>query len=108
VSATSLQHNPPEVFSLEAWFQTTSLTGGKIVGWSSRATSQNSQKHDRQLYLDNQGRVNFGTRPTNQRLVVTSPTGGFNDGAWHHAVGSLSSEGLSSTSTEFRWRRALT
>ncbi len=38
--------------------------------------------------MDNLGRVNFGTRPTNQRLVVTS-TGSYNDGAWHHAVGSL-------------------
>ena len=44
--------------------------------------------------MDNLGRIHFGTKPTNQRLVVTSPNGGYNDGQWHHAVGTLSSAGL--------------
>jgi PKD repeat protein len=44
--------------------------------------------------MDNLGRIHFGTRPTAQRLVVTSPNGGYNDGQWHHAVGTLSSAGL--------------
>jgi PKD repeat protein len=91
--ASSLQHNPPDVFSLEAWFKTTTLSGGRIVGWSNRNTQGSSTRHDRQIYMDNLGHIHFGTRPTNQRLVVSSPTS-YNDGAWHHAVGSLSSAGL--------------
>lgn len=86
------QHNPPDVFTLEAWFKTSSVTGGRILGWSSRI-DRNSQKHDRQLYMDNSGRIHFGTRPTNQRLVASS-TAGYNDGTWHHAVGTLSAAGL--------------
>jgi PKD repeat protein len=91
--ASSPQHNPPDIFSLEAWFKTTTVTGGRIVGWSNRNTQGSSSRHDRQIYMDNLGRVHFGTRPTNLRLVVSS-TNSYNDGAWHHAVGSLSSAGL--------------
>ncbi len=89
---TLVQHSPPDVFSIEAWFNTTSVTGGRILGWSNRS-DRNSQKHDRQLYLDNLGRIHFGARPTNQRLVASS-TSAYNDGAWHHVVGTLSNEGL--------------
>ena len=47
------QHNPPDVFTLEAWFKTTALTGGRIVGWSNRNTQGSSSRHDRQIYMDN-------------------------------------------------------
>ena len=70
-TASAVQHWAPDVMTVEAWFKTT-VTGGRIVGWSNRNTQGNSQKHDRQLYIDNTGQVNFGVRPTNQRLVVTS------------------------------------
>ena len=41
-TASSVQHHPPDVFSLETWFQTSSLTGGRIAGWSNRNTQGNS------------------------------------------------------------------
>ena len=91
-TASSVQHWPSDVMSLETWFKTTA-TGGRIAGWSNRNTQGNSQKHDRQLYIDNTGKLNFGARPNASRLVVTSP-GAVNDGQWHHAVGTLSKSGL--------------
>ena len=85
--------NPPDVFSLETWFKTTSTTGGRLLGWSNRNTTANSTKRDRQLYMDNSGRLNFGVKPNATRQVVTSPAS-YNDGAWHHAVASLSKAGM--------------
>ncbi|GAA5109344.1 hypothetical protein GCM10023339_09300 [Alloalcanivorax gelatiniphagus] len=85
--------NPPDVFTLETWFKTTSTTGGRLVGWSNRNTTANSTKRDRQLYMDNSGRLHFGVKPNAARQVVTSPSS-YNDGAWHHAVASLSTSGM--------------
>ncbi|WP_152187782.1 PKD domain-containing protein [Georgenia satyanarayanai] len=92
-AATTTQGNPPDVFTVETWFRTTTKTGGRLVGWSNRSTQGSSSKHDRQLYMDSSGRIHFGVKPNASRLVVTSPTG-FNDGGWHHAVATLSKDGM--------------
>jgi PKD repeat protein len=89
-STTTLEY-PPDIFSLEAWFKTTSTAGGKIIGWGNRNDA--STKTDRQMYLDDAGRVVFGVKPNALRQVVAS-AGAFNDGAWHHAVASLSAAGM--------------
>jgi PKD repeat protein len=80
----------PQTFTVEAWFKTNSTRGGKIIGFGSNATG-NSGSYDRQVYLDNSGRVTFGVYPGATR-TVTSGTG-FNDNQWHHVVASLSSKG---------------
>ena len=88
--------NPPDVFTLETWFKTTSTTGGRIVGWSHRNTTSNSTKHDRQLYMDNGGRLHFGVKPDAtapgrqqhrqlQRRCL-APRGGDPVGVGHEAV----------------------
>ena len=64
--------NPPDVFSLETWFKTTTTTGGRLLGWSNRNTTSNSTKRDRQLYMDNGGRLHFGVKPNATRQVVSS------------------------------------
>ena len=92
-AAAGTAANPPDVFSLESWFKTTSTTGGRLVGWSSSNTGTTSRKADRQIYMDNAGHVLFGTKPTNQRLAVSSPAT-YNNGNWHHVVGTLSKTGL--------------
>jgi PKD repeat protein len=89
---TTTIDDPPDLFTVEAWFRTTSLTGGKIIGRGNRNTS-GSSKHDRQLYLNSAGQLAFGVKPNASRLVVTSP-GTYRDGAWHHAVASLSPAGM--------------
>jgi len=92
-AATTTQGNPPDVFTLETWFRTTSTTGGRLIGWSNRSTQGSSSKHDRQLYMGSGGRIHFGVKPNASRLVVSSGTG-YNNGAWHHAVATLSKDGM--------------
>jgi PKD repeat protein len=91
-TTTTVLDSPPDVFSLEAWFRTTSTAGGEIIGRGDH-NDTNSAKVDRLIYLDDAGRVVFGVKPDATRRVVTS-AGGFNDGGWHHAVASLSKTGM--------------
>ena len=91
-TASAVQHWPSDTMTLEGWFKTT-VAGGRIAGWSNRNTQGNSNRHDRQLYIDTAGKLNFGARPAADRLVVTSDSA-VNDGQWHHAVGTLSKGGL--------------
>ncbi len=81
----------PAAFSVETWFQTTSTTGGKIVGWGNAATGT-STKADRHLYVDKNGRLVFGVDSTRMNTVASQTT--VNDGEWHHAVGTLDQNGL--------------
>ncbi|GAA1627076.1 hypothetical protein GCM10009790_07150 [Georgenia ruanii] len=92
-AATTTPGNPPDVFTIETWFKTRTTAGGRLVGWSNRNTQGSSSRHDRQLYMDNTGRIHFGVKPNASRLVVSSP-GRYNDGAWHHAVATLSKSGM--------------
>ena len=80
------------MFTLEAWFKTTSSSGGKIIGRGNRTTS-NSNKMDRHLYLTNSGQVAFGVKPDQTRQALTSP-GTYRNGAWHYAAASLSPAGM--------------
>ena len=90
-AATGTPIAGPQVFSVEAWFRTTSSAGGKIVGFGDRTTGQ-SANHDRHVYMDTAGRLNFGIW-TGATTVVSSP-GSYNDGTWHHVVATMSSSGL--------------
>ncbi len=89
--STSSSVAGPQTFSAEAWFKTTSTAGGKILGFGSSA-SGNSSSYDRQIYLSGNGTVTFGVYPGSVQTV--SSTSGFNDGQWHHVVGTLGSAGL--------------
>jgi len=77
--------------SVEAWFKTTT-SSGKIAGFGTSSSSTDSTSVDRHLYL-NGGRVVWGVYDTGARIVQSGT--GFNDGKWHHAVGTLSSAGMS-------------
>jgi PKD repeat protein len=83
--------SPPNVFSLETWFKTNSLTGGKLIGFGNKQTA-NSSNYDRQVYLDNAGHLIFGVYNVSAQ-VVTSP-GAYRDNKWHHVVASLSPDGM--------------
>lgn len=81
----------PDTFAVETWIRTTSTSGGKIAGFGS-ANTDVSSSYDRHLYLDDAGRIWFGAYPNEVRTVnsVTS----YNDGQWHHVVGTLGANGL--------------
>ncbi|UDY35503.1 PKD domain-containing protein [Dermatobacter hominis] len=86
---TATRISAPQVFSVEAWFRTTTTRGGKIIGFGSSNTG-NSTTNDRSVYMDNSGRIRFGA--TNA-TVLQSGTG-YNNGQWHHVVASMGPSGI--------------
>ncbi|MEV7631667.1 PKD domain-containing protein [Microbacterium sp. NPDC089318] len=86
LAASTSRIEGPQTFAIEAWFKTTTRVGGKIVGFGNQP-SGTSSSYDRHIYMDANGRVNFGVYPNASRIVTSS--GVYNDGEWHHAVASL-------------------
>ncbi len=91
-ASTGVAESGMATFSVEAWFKTTSTTGGKIVGFGNRPNGS-STNYDRHIYLDGTGRVTLGVQSDAVRTVSTG-TAGFNNGQWHHVVGTLSPDGM--------------
>ena len=81
----------PNTFSQEAWFKTTSTTGGKIVSFGDKPTGMSSS-YDRQIYMDAAGKVYFGVYSNG--VFTTRTTNALNDGAWHHVVATLDGTGM--------------
>jgi PKD repeat protein len=83
----------PQTFTVEAWFNTTTNSGGKIIGFGDRNTrTSSSNNHDRHVYMTTNGRLSFGVSSGGQRVVSSTDT--YNDGEWHHVAASLSSAGM--------------
>lgn len=81
----------PNTFAIEAWFKTTTTTGGKIVGFGN-ANSGQSSSYDRHVYMDTSGAIVFGVYPGDPRTIQSSA--GLNDNQWHHVVANLSASGM--------------
>lgn len=81
----------PTVFSVEAWFQTTTTSGGKIVGFGNSATGTSSS-YDRHIYMTSDGKLNFGTYNGATNIITSANS--YNDGAWHQVVGSIGANGM--------------
>ncbi|MCU1574745.1 MAG: hypothetical protein JWO93_2827, partial [Micrococcaceae bacterium] len=82
----------PNTFSSEAWFRSTSTTGGAIISFGN-ALNTLSDDVDRVVYMTNDGRINFGVAPLGVKKTVGTTTV-YNDGQWHHVVASLGSGGM--------------
>ena len=91
LSSAQIIGTAPQVFTLAIWFKTTSLQGGKLIGYGNVQTGPSGQ-FDRHLYLTDTGRVVFGVYVDGIR-TVTSPLG-YRDGRWHQAVATVSSTGM--------------
>lgn len=78
----------PTTFTLSAWVRTTTASGGGIIGFTNGSgANTTATSWDRQIYLRNDGLVNFGVWPT-AYFVVTS-TSAINDGRWHQITATL-------------------
>jgi hypothetical protein len=91
IASTRTSRYAPESFSVETWFKTTTSAGGQLIGWGTSQTG-NSGSSDRKLYLDNSGHLLFGVNPGGRRTVGSQGT--YRDGQWHHAVGTLGTDGM--------------
>ena len=84
----------PFRYTVETWFKTTTTRGGKIVGFgTSQSGTSSSSQSDHTLYMDNSGRINFGSRQGSNQVLTSAP--GLNNGQWHHAVGVQTDSGMS-------------
>ncbi|WP_241992067.1 LamG-like jellyroll fold domain-containing protein [Cryobacterium lyxosi] len=81
----------PGIYALEAWFSTTTTQGGKIIGFGSASTGL-SDSYDRHVYLQDDGRLVFGTWTGQANTIVTGLS--YNDGAAHHVLAQQSADGL--------------
>jgi signal peptidase I len=81
----------PTTFSIEAWFMTNSKAlNGKIIGLGSSRNTSSDNTYDRHIYLDKAGRIVFGVYYNEQKIVATPVGPIYNDGNWHHVVGTYS------------------
>ena len=83
--ATGASAAPTEM-TAQVWFKT-GTAGGRLLGFSDLQVG-NSGHRDRQLYVDNQGRVAFGVRAGGVKAVTSAKT--YHDNQWHQAVATLS------------------
>jgi hypothetical protein len=98
VSSTTKQDSP-SAFSVETWFKTTSTTGGRIIGFGDQQGGLDfngnptlSGAYDKQIYLTNDGRLAFGVWVGFADVLTT--TASYNDGQWHHVVGTQGPQGM--------------
>ncbi len=75
----------PTEMSAQVWFKT-STAGGRLLGFSDVQTP-NSARRDRQLYIDNTGRVAFGVRAAGVKALASTKS--YNDNQWHQAVATM-------------------
>jgi PKD repeat protein len=91
VARTQTLISGPNTFTLQAWFKTTTVLGGKIVGFGN--STLNSSSYDRHIYMDNLGRIWFGVRPYGVRTTLNT-TQPYNDGNWHQVTATLGAGGM--------------
>jgi gliding motility-associated-like protein len=88
--STSKSFSNPTNFTISIWFKTTTVSGGKLVGFGNNQTGTSTQA-DRHLYMDNLGKIYFGINNTSLGPVTISSALSYNDGNWHCATATLSS-----------------
>ena len=79
----------PQVYSVETWVKTTA-TSGRILGFGNTKTGL-STSYDRQLYLQNDGKVVFGA---GSPAVTLTSQAAINNGSWHHLVATQGPGGM--------------
>ena len=90
--STATQFTNPSVFTISIWFNTTTVKGGKLIGFGSAQTGS-SATADRHLYMSNSGQLYWGVYPNTYQTINTAAS--YNDGKWHHAVVTFGADGSS-------------
>jgi hypothetical protein len=74
----------PSTYTIEAWFKTSTTSGGKLVGFEN-GTGTTSNKFDRTVFMDNFGKLSFGGWTGSGSAMIVTPSA-YNDGQWHYLV----------------------
>ncbi|MFF8387650.1 LamG-like jellyroll fold domain-containing protein [Streptomyces kanasensis] len=80
-----------DAYTIETWFKTTTNRGGKLIGFGNNST-RNSGRYDKHLYMNNWGQLYFGAYDGTARTLSTLSS--YNDGKWHHVVGTQGPGGM--------------
>ena len=86
--ANSARFTNPQVFTLEAWFHTTT-DGGAILGFADAPTGTPAND-DRVIYMNNAGQLYFGVG-ANRTIHTTAK---YDDGSWHLVDATLGPDGM--------------
>ena len=89
---TTYAESHPAEATVQAWMQTTSTSGGRIIGFGSSQTN-NSTSSDLVLYVNSSNRIAFATTNGTTRSVTSTRT--VNDGAWHLVTATAGVNGIS-------------
>lgn len=81
----------PRSYSLEAWFKTSTTTGGKIIGFGN-SSNGNSSGYDRHVYMTPDGKLIYGVWVGFADTLQTSAS--YNDGQWHQVVATQGATGM--------------
>jgi hypothetical protein len=79
----------PSSFSLDIWFQTTTSSGGLIIGFGNSVAGA-STNYDRHIYMGTSGQLYFGVA-FNQTIRSAEA---YNDGLWHEVTATIGSAGM--------------
>ncbi len=117
MTSTQVQWNP-NVYTISVWFKTETQSGGRLIGLSNPQIIGGLHKNgERQIWMSNDGRLNYGVFNDSLTLEewylleqdsiafkdkefddthrqIISGTNVVNDGQWHLAAATLSSEGM--------------
>ncbi|PWJ56040.1 PKD repeat-containing protein [Quadrisphaera granulorum] len=91
-AATTYALDGPQTYTTEAWINTTTTKGGKIIGFGDSKRDYSSS-YDRHVYMTDDGRLVAGVYDGSIRAVTSTKS--YNDGQWHHVVATLGANGLS-------------
>ncbi|WP_149179095.1 DNRLRE domain-containing protein [Streptomyces sp. TRM49041] len=80
-----------DAYTVETWFKTTTNRGGKLIGFGNN-TTRNSSRYDKHIYMNNWGQLYFGAYDGRARYLSTWSS--YNDGKWHHVVGTQGPGGM--------------
>jgi fibronectin type 3 domain-containing protein len=89
--SSSQQVPSPTTFSVDAWFKTTTTSGGKIIGFGDSQTGDSSN-YDKHIYMTNSGQLIFGAWNGHADIIQTSKS--YNNGAWHEVIGTQGPSGM--------------
>ena len=71
----------PQTFTVQLWFRTDTVDGGKLIGFGNGTNGDASSQIDRHVYMTNSGKLTFGVYTGTTETTTTSAA--YNDGRWH-------------------------
>ena len=81
---TSQLISAPNEFTLSLWFNTTTINGGQIIGFTDSQKRTDKGNHDRELIMQEDGSLRFRLTTANSKTYVLYAENKYNDGQWHH------------------------